>query len=534
MKTHVHLTTLSALALTFTILCPFLDVVATRCKSRESDGDKWFDGCKWCVCEHYIPVCSSSNCSHLNAQLPPCVNIGSRWSDGCYNCTCSPQGIECKANDTCVASLNLARFFSMSAYVLTQGACIKPQDNRCVCGVDGVPSCTADAIDRNAIQATTISLGPSPRPSLLTRSNARRSDLFRSSSYPSVTRSSRFSSQGSRSAGLYSHARGIRRMQSNDPHPFLSRQRRSLQNDFDGQISDVKRDRVTSSLSILSTSTQHPPSLLVTTDNRCRQIVKSKYLSTENASTKVKGESWKESACTFCKCHVNGVALCSRDESCPAPYLITPVAPSADPGIPDVEENKPSISDQFKDKGNDQGLFLDIPPEDTNNDNAAAAAAAAGDEDSYDADDEIENDDNLNNGNSVYDIIRPDQVSSSIDREDSLESEDRYPERRQTNVIVRQCEPNTRWLDGCLRCYCNSRGLKWCDNQRCLLPAPPPDPRHPQGHRNNPNLLRREPATPPRRQTSCGRFQLNQRYWVRCNLCRCTTSGPQCTAMACN
>lgn len=56
---------------------------------------------------------------------------------------------------------------------LSHDACLEAQDGRCVCGIDGVPSCTAEVIDRNAHPAATVRLNPvfpaassikSPRP----------------------------------------------------------------------------------------------------------------------------------------------------------------------------------------------------------------------------------------------------------------------------------------------------------------------------------------------------------------------------------
>uniref|UniRef100_A0A0B7AS10 Pacifastin domain-containing protein n=1 Tax=Arion vulgaris TaxID=1028688 RepID=A0A0B7AS10_9EUPU len=47
-----------------------------------------------------------------------------------------------------------------STYLLSRGDCTNLKDDRCVCGVDGVPSCTAEVIDRKAYPAITISLNP--------------------------------------------------------------------------------------------------------------------------------------------------------------------------------------------------------------------------------------------------------------------------------------------------------------------------------------------------------------------------------------
>ena len=72
----------AAISITFLhlILCGHVTAVssATDCEAGQAEGDKWFDGCRWCVCENNVAVCSSSACSELNAQLPPCENVGSR------------------------------------------------------------------------------------------------------------------------------------------------------------------------------------------------------------------------------------------------------------------------------------------------------------------------------------------------------------------------------------------------------------------------------------------------------------------------
>lgn len=80
-------------------------------------------------------------------KVPPCAAIDDRWTDGCYHCRCRRIGIRCRLNPAC----SLLRHQPV--------ACLT--DDRCICGLDGVPSCTAEVIDRDAFPATRVSLGSS-------------------------------------------------------------------------------------------------------------------------------------------------------------------------------------------------------------------------------------------------------------------------------------------------------------------------------------------------------------------------------------
>ncbi|KAK7100630.1 uncharacterized protein [Littorina saxatilis] len=107
-------------------------------------GDKWFDGCQWCVCTARGPQCSRSGCSSLVHKVAPCHEERQQWTDGCYRCRCKRRGIDCQIDVICL----LLRHDPVPCLA----------DDRCVCGPDGVPSCTAEVIDRHAFAATRVDL----------------------------------------------------------------------------------------------------------------------------------------------------------------------------------------------------------------------------------------------------------------------------------------------------------------------------------------------------------------------------------------
>ncbi|BFY99460.1 hypothetical protein BsWGS_02500 [Bradybaena similaris] len=152
--------TLNRVAETILTSCLLLSRVWTRpsdvvCDGGRGEGDKWFDGCRWCVCQQSGASCSSSECSHLVSKVAPCHKVDSRWWDGCYHCKCYHHGIDCTVDDTCLLLMRSERY---GRDFLSHDACLNAQDGRCVCGIDGVPSCTAEVIDRNAHPATTVRL----------------------------------------------------------------------------------------------------------------------------------------------------------------------------------------------------------------------------------------------------------------------------------------------------------------------------------------------------------------------------------------
>lgn len=119
--------------------------LSETCDGSNSLGDKWFDGCQWCVCTVRGVHCSSSDCSGLVQKVAPCHEMGQRWNDGCYRCKCKRHGIRCRLDTTCL----LLRHYPIPCLA----------DHRCVCGPDGVPSCTAEVIDRHAFSARRVDLG---------------------------------------------------------------------------------------------------------------------------------------------------------------------------------------------------------------------------------------------------------------------------------------------------------------------------------------------------------------------------------------
>ncbi|RUS84757.1 hypothetical protein EGW08_007499 [Elysia chlorotica] len=519
MRFQVHLA-VAAISITFLQLsgvCSHVTPATSGCEPGHAEGDKWFDGCRWCVCENSVHVCSSSACSELNAQLPPCQSVGSSWWDGCYRCTCLTDGIECTADRTCVGLIKSERFQTKEAYMLSQGACLKPQDNRCICGVDGVPSCTADAIDRNAVQAKTILLRPSIRQRQLSRMRSRSPALAsrRSSSAP------------------------------------MSRSRRSA---YPTSPS-------------LAVGAGDSPSLLVSTDNRCRwgsrwyggglrcycdkkgsitcgdpQFVASSidgFLMDRTPC--LAGEDWKEPLhCRYCECHVSGVALCWRSEKCPYPFVIEPVLPSVEPaldsnGDSSASENgdesayEPDPEENFLDNGQRESLSSN-----TVNESAAPEQEIPGSGDDSNA------------------------IPISADR--PLEVPNRLvnlPAVYSTNVIVRECQPGDTWKEnGCRRCRCNQDGKKECTDRFCLIArVHRPPAASPAGDRSS-ELTRERigdqvvgrpaehlssgnfhplPPVHPEPTNPCEPYKLNEIFHPdSCNMCKCTRAGPMCTAMSCS
>ncbi|CAL1544262.1 unnamed protein product [Lymnaea stagnalis] len=115
------------------------------CAGERLEGDKWFDGCRWCVCAASGPVCSAM-CSDLVMEIPPCGHVDSMWLDGSYLCKCYTHGIECTA-DRVLAEILFSENLDWTNPFYAE--CVKNNPHHCVCGLDGVPSCTAQAIDRS-------------------------------------------------------------------------------------------------------------------------------------------------------------------------------------------------------------------------------------------------------------------------------------------------------------------------------------------------------------------------------------------------
>ena len=77
-------------------------------------------------------------------RVPACHTVGQKWTDGCYRCRCKRHGIACRLDPACL--------------LLTINPVPCLADDRCVCGPDGVPSCTAEVIDRHAFAARRVDL----------------------------------------------------------------------------------------------------------------------------------------------------------------------------------------------------------------------------------------------------------------------------------------------------------------------------------------------------------------------------------------
>ncbi|XP_025109324.1 uncharacterized protein LOC112573309 [Pomacea canaliculata] len=96
------------------------------------------------MCTRHGVQCSSSDCDGLVKKVAPCPLVGQRWSDGCYKCRCRRNGITCRLDATC--------------HHLHHHPVPCLADERCICGPDGVPSCTAEVIDRRAFSAHRLDL----------------------------------------------------------------------------------------------------------------------------------------------------------------------------------------------------------------------------------------------------------------------------------------------------------------------------------------------------------------------------------------
>ncbi|GFS10501.1 hypothetical protein ElyMa_003062000 [Elysia marginata] len=262
----------------------------------------------------------------------------------------------------------------------------------------------------------------------------------------------------------------------------------------------------------------------------------------------LEGEEWEEpNNCRYCECHVSGVALCWRAESCPYPFVIAPVIP--------LEDEDESSQNNNRDEDRNQ-LDTGYPRQDVRQDLSRSSVGLR----------QIENlprhvaepppppeEDLPGSGDDVNGML-------VVDRPDHRPA--RPPPRPssvgRTTVVVRQCKPGRRWRDRCKRCSCNIYGEKECTDRFCLSarvpsrPAPPRSPGAPapgsaanvEIYRGRPiqkpplnwSSQRQEPLPPiqPTPNTSCGEFQLNEVYFLdACNTCVCLPTGPMCTAVSC-
>lgn len=132
-----------------------------------------------------------------------------------------------------------------------------------------------------------------------------------------------------------------------------------------------------------------------------------------------------------------------------------------------------------------------------------------------------------------------------------LDNEGNRDFKRTTQIIVGECKPLSRWLDGCKRCRCDKDGKKHCNDSRCLKPIPVipgliSNSSSDNGDKRPSRPMQRPPPAlflpregpinlkPPFLDTNlCGRFTVGQKYWDECNICLCTPHGPKCTAKNC-
>lgn len=540
----------AAISITFLQLCVCAHVTAaltSGCDGGQAEGDKWFDGCRWCVCENSKAVCSSSACSDLNTQLPACEDVGESWWDGCYRCTCLADGIECTADRTCVALLKSQQSKTPSAYILSKGACIKPRDSRCVCGVDGVPSCTADAIDRNALEATTIQLVPSLSRRFTWRMSPRRPvpSSFRGSPAFLNSTSSGISSYRSRDGAQLRRPMPSWRRTRSRRSACLPLVERNIGRDVKARLLSaikrgaclkhadtkrvVKRRHVRSAVPVILSVTgdsKKTPSLLVSTDNRCRWGSRwyggglRCYCDRKGAITCgdpefvaaridgfqmeripcSEGDEWEETRnCRYCECHVSGIALCWRAEYCPYPFVIAPV-------IDNVGFSSDDNDGQYRDRlitEFDLGVDKDIDEFRTTEHNRR-------------------------------------QVAQDTPPDEDLPGSGDAPSGAPAIVSTRECIPGQNVRVGCDLCSCTESRVQSCTRTFCGR-----FDRRPGSGENLQAALRRPPSSGPiqrtgpipptnrQRVTSCGEHQVGDTYYEECNSCQCLSSGPRCTAMSC-
>ena len=159
--------------------------------------------------------------------------------------------------------------------------------------MDGVPSCTADAIDRNTLQATKVLLVPTSRLQNMQRNRFRRLPY---SSRRSRYRASRVHGHRSRAGRSYRRLSGERRrlLEASRSLRMRSRSRRSVVEAINKQVANIKNERkkrctdcineqevnrrstrsTYPTASTLTVDSGESPSLLVSTDNRCRYLIK--------------------------------------------------------------------------------------------------------------------------------------------------------------------------------------------------------------------------------------------------------------------
>lgn len=468
-----------------------------HCRGGGIPGDKWFDGCQWCVCTTRGNVCSQSHCSTgLVKKVAPCHVMGQRWIDGCYECTCKRHGIACRLDAVC--------------HLLRHNPVPCLSDDRCVCGPDGVPSCTAEVIDMRTFSAKRVDVGLS---AALLEPEMEIDDLrkYTSDNPPiSTTQELLITSDNLCRFGPRWYGGSLR--------CFC---------DIDGSITCGNPAFVTAFFDDFKVRKE-----------RCEE-----------------GHAWEE-ACTVCSCRVNGVIFCRRDQKCRSRLLDTRDIADEDSGdyVSGIDHYLSAINNEYED--GEEEMMLPSSP--------------------------------------------------SANHPSPRVSESRWKEGQKAGA---ECEPGTKWRDGCKRCLCADHGRVVCHQRHCrdnrseggvnledeeseiegghnnhkqdggrskedtgmdiedgskydslddgekssneqqqnrindafdrpatIKPFTPRGPRGPMmivpvppGHFPPPAYV----VGAPEMKFPCGRFKVGDKYWELCNLCLCTARGPKCEGKLC-
>lgn len=207
-----------------------------------------------------------------------------RWWDGCYVCQCHLHGIECKTDPACVTLMRSELF---RPGFQSQDGCTQPEDDRCICGVDGVPSCTAEVIDKGAYPTVTIELTPSYASSPSSAhpedfSDDRRGGMFRKEETRKLVPLATFLRAGKnveehRSEHRFSNKErnGVNNSDVNQLKVIM--QRLSASHDREGLDEQddlqIKMQDYSRRVGQDATNRNTLPSILVASDNRCRFVV---------------------------------------------------------------------------------------------------------------------------------------------------------------------------------------------------------------------------------------------------------------------
>ncbi|CAG5133638.1 unnamed protein product [Candidula unifasciata] len=482
-----------------------------QCGGQRGEGHKWFDGCQWCVCQHGRSTCTSSDCSIISSQLPACHGNGSSWLDGCYSCKCDLKTIECTPDKAC---LRLVHRHGLETDATENGACEQPADEQCIRGIDGVPSCKAEVIDRDALPAVTAELNP----------------LF--------TSSSSSKQHYGKTEGRLTNKEILKLVFDSERNRIaLSRQ---VFGHHTGGHSVLKPGQSAKS-SGQTISEVKGASLLVVKADRCRLGERwyggslRCYCGKDNSITCgdpsfvvsridgfrlvtgdcVEGHAWEDKeSCTVCKCQNNGLAFCSRSPSCPLPFIVKtlPLDTDADRNFEIVKRDQQLDEEsQFAGEGEHnlvwnkraeqmlgysregRELTLDKTNKATGDFNIPKSKRTLDqqwfeEKSTINYDDVVDGsgDSNLPATATTWaedgDMKTTDiQVSTTTSRR-AIPITSEGSTKTVTNpnsslyesltasirAATGKCTPRTTWVErGCNRCVCNSQGDKKCNDSRC-------------------------------------------------------------------